>query len=256
MNVSFSNILRIFSCFFIYFQYTESNYNFKSISFINSNSNAYSKSDDAIKRCETAISKNSSLDCLPNGPSFCLGLLRLSRKEYDLAIEAFKKAIEKCPTNGAAYYNLGSVYEKMIDFESAITAYNSSYMYESTKESSILKLVPLLIRKKNIPSIEYAVQICNNYLKYYPNQVSILELLGACYHQSKKFKKALEIYERVVVLSNFTLKALQNTATAAENANLLDKAQEYYSLAINSVHGSTDPNTWTKYGCFLKYRGR
>jgi len=210
---------------------------------------------DAAERCKSARKKNPALDKTKNGPSFCLGLLEQARKNYPEAIEAFNTAIERCTDHGLAYYNLGRIHENLLHFEESICAYRASSKIDDTRLNATIRLVPLLLRHSNASYSNEAFEICNLYLKDFPNSLPVMELLGASYHKLRKFQKALRVYEETVSVSGGLLSSMLNAASAADAAGNFKLAEEYYQQAILGK-GSSDPNAWTKYGCFLKYRGR
>lgn len=209
---------------------------------------------DAVSRCKSARARNPSLDQSPSGPSFCLGLLEQGRKRYDQAIDAFSIVIDRCPDHGLAYYNIGSIYERLLQFDKSITAFRASARIAETRLKATVRLIPLLLRHPNVSCSHESLNLCSEYLQDHPNTLPVMELQAASHHKLGNYQKALKIYEETVTISNSSLKALLNAASAADCAGNAILAEKYYKQALRNY--TTDSNAWTKYGCFLKYQGR
>ncbi len=61
-----------------------------------------------------------------------LGILYLTRKRYDKAIENYKRAISLSPSLAAAHYNLGLAYHKQGNIKLAISAYQKAISTDAT----------------------------------------------------------------------------------------------------------------------------
>lgn len=208
---------------------------------------------DAIEVCKTAQIKNPNSDCNIKGPSYCLGLLLQSCGDLEGAIAAFEIALSKCPQNGLAHYKLGCLFLDLLDFDKAEQSFRSALDCPESSELTIKKLVPLLLRTDKQFDAKI---ICKKILSKDQDNVQVLEMLGATYHKCNQLEEAHQIYQRVLKLSPNDLRALHNAASAADFANHNVIAEDIYRYALSLDVGASNADTWTKWGCFLKYHGR
>jgi len=130
-------------------------------------------------------------------------LYYLNRKEYELAIPLYKKAIQLDPNNISAIHDLGRIYKEKGFYEAAIHYYSE------------------------------AIEIDKSYTIAYNS-------CGFAYYKLKQFDKALDNYHKALKLEPNNGDILGNVATIYEVLNEFEKARIYYyeSLKYDSLSNS------------------
>jgi Flp pilus assembly protein TadD len=159
-------------------------------------------------------------------------LLQSGAKRYPEAIEALKRAVALDQTNDRYYFNLGAAYERLGDFDNAVTAMRKAielnpqganalnylgYMYAdrgiNLDESIELVRRALMIEPENgyyIDSLGWAyfrkgmldeaMQELKRAVASVPDDSVIVEHLGDIYFDLKMFREAQEAWERSLQL--------------------------------------------------------
>jgi superkiller protein 3 len=115
------------------------------------------------------------------------GVNYISKEEYEKAIESFEEAIRLNPKDGQSYNNLGFVYMQKKEYDKAIKFYKQALEIYANYKSL-----------EELPNWEHyppkAAKIAKNKKK---NAYSLTySLLGTLYFKTKKYKKAIEVYEK------------------------------------------------------------
>jgi len=162
-----------------------------------------------------------------NEDYYKMGTVLFAKKEYEKAIELFKKAIEINPQNDAAYTYIGIAHKNKEEYSQAIEAYkkaidinpksdnayyNMGFTYEFQKEY-----------KQAIKSYINAVTINSKNAGAYYN-------MGMLYELQEEYKEAIESYERVLKLYpndekiKNILRLLEIKATKQKNSSIKNKS--------------------------------
>jgi tetratricopeptide (TPR) repeat protein len=160
-----------------------------------------------------------------------LGLVYTNKKQYQMAIENFNKAININNQYKEAYNNMGITYFRWNHYKEAIKAYKNAiaikksckyysnlieaYFYQSQKDKNITKY--FYERKKLNCSInktyyymakfEYeakkfqkSIKLVNQYIKTKTDNYKAYSLLGNSYIQENNFTEAIESYKKALKL--------------------------------------------------------
>lgn len=94
------------------------------------------------------------------------GDIALMIKQYDLAIEYYKEALEKEPRMAEAWVNLGSSYGWKNDYVNALIAFNNAIDYDMTYGKALLgKAITL----RNMEELDAAIECIDSILELYDN---------------------------------------------------------------------------------------
>lgn len=115
--------------------------------------------------------------------------------QFDKAIEAFKKVIEKFPKNYEGYFNLGLAYLKKEDHDQAVTA------LEKAKEIN-------------------------------PNVLSVYFALGECYFAQGESEKALQSFSTAISLAPENSRAYYNLGIISFKLDKIEEALNAFDKAI------------------------
>jgi tetratricopeptide (TPR) repeat protein len=177
-----------------------------------------------------AANKNSSvaqiaqklLDALPAAEKAAaftkhndLGMSLQSQKQYDAAIDEYKKALESDPNNADILVNIGSAYQQKGDFENALASYQAalSKNKNNTAAQEGLKTVSDAIQDKMLSDTskvadslfkqgkyDEAIQKYKQLIQLNPQDASSHFDLGATYQAKKDFESALAAYRMAISL--------------------------------------------------------
>jgi len=128
---------------------------------------------------------------------FTLGTIKEEKKEYIVAVEFLKEAIERDPNNSEPYHKLAEVFLALREIDKAI---------------------------------HYAIE-CN---KYKQNDPDLSNLIGLCYLLKNNLDKAQEYLITANLLDSNHYRALNNLGNLNRRLNKLDRSIEYYKLAIRN----------------------
>ena len=189
------------------------------------------------------------------------GVTHLGNKRYQKAVEAFSKAINLVPDNGAFYYFRGEAFLKMGSFESAIEDFSKaislgscegwSYQYRGEAflklgnfENAIrdfgkaldvnVGVSPEKVRYKmglayaGLKQYNDAVESYSKAIKLKPDFADAYCHRGAAYCKLKDFNQALKDSNRAIKMSMLQVMPYFNRAIAY--SNLGDKAQAVKDL--------------------------
>ena len=133
------------------------------------------------------------------GAYFEIGFVKAEFKDYQGAVEAYKKSIEFNPNSIVAMNNLADVYIKLKKYPEAESSYLQAISTVPGYAPSYFALVDLYQsyyteKKSQIESV-----ILKG-LKVMPKDQNMLALLAGHYRDTKQNEKAVEIYEKILEL--------------------------------------------------------
>ena len=152
-------------------------------------------------------------------------------KNFSLAIECYKKALEVYAEDAVAYYRLGNANRELGNFDAAISNYrkalkiNPRYADACNNLGYTLELVGKY--KDAAKNYQRAVECDASYANAWYN-------LGNSFYRAENFSRAVENFSTAVSLDANYILAYNNLALAYENLDAFDKALENFTRAIDS----------------------
>ena len=152
------------------------------------------------------------------------GAANASLKNYDVAIESYKRAIECNPNHAEAHNNLGIVYRDTGNLTAAIESYKKALALNPNYAKCYNNLGNVL-RDRNEPeraieSYQKAVRVNPNYAEAYKNMGDLLQYTG-------RSQSAIKSYEQAIRLNHNYAEAYHNLG-----AELLNKKDIKGVLAL------------------------
>lgn len=212
------------------------------------------------------------------GPMMEEGYKKQLAKDYQGAIELYKKGLDSYPNNAAGWTSLGACYQAIDDFSNARNAYQKGYDTDKKSQSENLYFIGVL--DENFNQGTKALQDYQSYLianpkgayvamaqarisalKANPNEVQKLQTQEQAQasadaqtaydtalklQQEQKFDEAIESYKKAISISPNTYAYVYALATCFDNKGDLDNAIEYYKKAIAIDPKQADPKTYLK----------
>lgn len=151
-------------------------------------------------------------------------------KNYDRAIEAYTKALERDSENQDALFYRGLTYIYTKKYYSALKDYNKLIELNPNLAEAYKYRGQVHSESKNYNS---AISDYTKYLNFTPNDENALFNRGMCYINEGRYKEAIEDYDKLLALNpNYHSNAYNNRAVAYENLNNLEKALTDYNKAL------------------------
>lgn len=119
-------------------------------------------------------------------------------KEYDKALNCFKKAIEIEPKNFSAYSNMGWIYSIKGDFEAAMVHYGLAVDINPSLENDWMSMIWLCGRFKES---ELALKISKMALSHLPKQDGILYYTGMSHVLLGQYDQAIDYIKKAIDIS-------------------------------------------------------
>ena len=157
--------------------------------------NVYSE----LKEYEKAIEqykKAINIDLNFRDPYINLGNVYSDLKEYEKAIEQYKKAIEIDPKYPGSYNNLGLVYYDLKDCEKAIAQYTKAIETDPKYASAYNNLG--IVHKELERDLEAAIEQFTKAIEIDPKYAISYFNLGLVYHELKDYEKAIAQYTKAI----------------------------------------------------------
>jgi len=143
-----------------------------------------------------------------------IGWIYLQKRKYDIAIDIFKEVISKEPKNVLAHYNLATAYKQKGDFISAIKYFSHTVYLDS---AFTLALYNLGMCYALIGNYNNCINIIITALKKEPTNSEFMFLLANCLYMQKKFKEAIQWYEKAIKLKPDFLEAKKRAGMAYDS---------------------------------------
>ena len=190
--------------------------------------NSYFEKGDyekAIMAYEKAIERNPE----DAGAYKNLGITHTRRGDYERAITAYEIAIERNPEDAKAYFNLGYNYGERGDYEKAITAYEKAIELNPEDAEAYFNLGYNYGERgdyeKAIMAYEKAIELNPEYANAYYN-------LGYIYSERGDYEKAITAYEKAIELNPEDAEAYFNLGYNYGERGDYEKAIMAYEKAI------------------------
>ncbi|MBN1115077.1 MAG: tetratricopeptide repeat protein, partial [Oligoflexia bacterium] len=122
---------------------------------------------------------------------------RHAQDRDDEAILVYQQILTIQPEDRDTHYNLGVIFWKKEDFIRAEEYFKALLTRDPDDAEAILSYATLLARqKKHAEAINYF----NQYLEIMPQKTAAYLLLADCYTALEQYLKALDVYEKVLIL--------------------------------------------------------
>lgn len=130
------------------------------------------------------------------------------------------KKIGVNPTDAEAHTNLGAVYQKLGEYEKALTEYNKAKNLNPKNLITRMNLATLYQAQKDYPA---AIQAYDDVLQFEPNNINARSYKAMCLMELKQFEKATNEYKKILTLEpnnaeakSFMLEAMRQTLSPEE----------------------------------------
>jgi tetratricopeptide (TPR) repeat protein len=151
------------------------------------------------------------------------------KKEYDRAIESYKKAVEIKPDFHEAWYNMGNAYSDKKEYDGAIESYKKAVEIKPDFHEAWYNMGNAYSAKKEydraIESYKKAVEIKPDYHKAWYN-------MGITYRAKKEYDRGIESYKKAVEIKPDYHKAWNNMGIAYSDKKEYDRGIESYKKAV------------------------
>ncbi len=179
--------------------------------------------ENAVNAYEKVI----SLDPQYQGARFNLANLAFIKGENQRAIELFKEEGERFPAS-RVWTQLGRVYAKISEFDSAETAYKEAIAIDSTNATAYMWLGQLY---EDEGDIEKALQYSQRGLKLNPGNPNYQYIVGSELFRSGKTDTAISMLQKVIEEIPWHAGAHYNLGQAYVRKGMKEKGQQLLSVA-------------------------
>ena len=157
------------------------------------------------------------------------GMVKACLKQFDSAIDSYKKAIEIKPGYAEAYNNLGNAFQDKNDIKAAIKSYQQAL---KIKPDYVEAYYNLGIAHKNNGDLENAIKSYQKAREIDPAHVETLYNLGNDLKTNGDLQEAMECYEQALRNKPDYVEALNNMGHALEENGYAQEAFKNYEKAI------------------------
>jgi tetratricopeptide (TPR) repeat protein len=114
---------------------------------------------------------------------------------YDLALKSYNLALENNPENAEAYFQMGTTYIGMKDFEKSIKCFQKTLEFEPNHIGTLVKLGITYYLKNNIDT---AIDYFTDVIELDPNEPLSYYHLGLIFYNKKEYSKAISYYQKTI----------------------------------------------------------
>ena len=157
-----------------------------------------------------------------------LGILYHQIKDYDSAIEYFRKSIQLNPNSPETFYNLGAALTQKGLFEEAVTCYRNALRLNPNFVDAFNKLAIVLHKMGRLSE---AITHYRTAAKYAPSFKTFFNLAIAL-QENGQLDDAITCYQRVLQLNPNFADAYLNLSVVFQEKGTLDEAKSYYLKAL------------------------
>jgi len=160
---------------------------------------------------------------------FYLGIACANKKEYDKAIESYKKAVEINPKKDKIYYNMGITYATLKEYDRAIGAYKKAVEINPKDDKAYYNMG---ITYANIEEYDKAIEAYKKAVEINSKDDGAYNNMGSIYHDKEEYNKAIKAYKKAIEINPKNDKAYNNMGSAYDNKGEYNKAIEAYKKAV------------------------
>jgi protein O-GlcNAc transferase len=137
---------------------------------------------------------------------------KISSEDYLKAIDDLKEAEKLDSNNPEVLYNLGVSYCRMHEYDSAISYFEKllklPYTFVDLITVNILYAYSLILTG----DIRGAIKYINDVLNLSPNNTVLLNMLGYCFEQQKKYREAIKAFRKIIEIDRHNYNAYNSLA--------------------------------------------
>lgn len=185
--------------------------------------NAIGNYEKAIAQYEATLKNSPEMDIA----RFELGKLLLKAKNNGAALEAFNTLISKKQENPEYFYYLGRTHEAVNDQDEANKAFRKAVAMDSTHLRSLYSLGKFFVGQEIRDS---ALVYIDQGLRFYENDVSMINLKAQAYFNNGQHKEAIPHFERLMELGEGRPFVLERLAFSYFRSYESEKAINTYRM--------------------------
>jgi len=170
------------------------------------------------------------------------GLDALEKKDYEKALECFKKSLEVNEGYLVAWHNIGTAYDKLMQFENALECYDKRLESDSM-DTHTLNQKGLTLKK--LEKMNSAINIFDELISIDPFDTSPWINKGTIFEFQNNLEKAIECYDKALEIEPNKILAWSNKKIAYANQGQTEKADECEAKIkeIESEEEKTEKNS-------------
>ena len=162
------------------------------------------------------------------------GAANASLKNYDVAIESYKRAIECNPNHAEAHNNLGIVYRDTGNLTAAIESYKKALALNPNYAEAFYNLGNI---SRDTNELDAAIAYYKKALNIKPDFLSSMINLGLALKEVGDVDKAVDNFEKALQFDTSNPEIHNNLATALMDLGKIEAAKDIYEKAINLKYG-------------------
>jgi tetratricopeptide (TPR) repeat protein/ubiquinone/menaquinone biosynthesis C-methylase UbiE len=150
-------------------------------------------------------------------------------RQFDLAIDNYKKALVIKPDYSDAFCNIGIVQKKIGDLDESIISYKKAIKFNPLHAVAYYHLGNAL---KEQGKLEEAIEVYNKVLSIKPDYADAYYNLGNALKDQGKLEEAVGVYKKALAIKSDYAKVYNNMGVALKDQGKLEEAIEAYNKAI------------------------
>ena len=139
-----------------------------------------------------------------------IGAILSGLKRYDVALDAYRKAIAINSDYADAYYNMGNALKKMGHFDKAILAYENA-ISRAPEDAEALNNMGIAFQEKG--DSDYAIKLYRKALDIDPNYAQAYNNIGNVLQIKGEFANAIAAYDKAIATNPSYVEAHSNLST-------------------------------------------
>jgi tetratricopeptide (TPR) repeat protein len=160
---------------------------------------------------------------------------KISSEDYLKAIDDLKEAEKLDSNNPEVLYNLGVSYCRMHKYDSAISYFEKllklPYTFVDLITVNILYAYALILTG----DIRGAIKYIDDVLNLSPNNTVLLNMLGYCFEQQKKYREAIKVFRKIIEIDRHNYNAYNSLAYVISlTEGNLNEALKFAKIALES----------------------
>ena len=195
--------------------------------------------DKAITQYESVITKVSELQIT----RFELGKLYLKTKRFDEGRKLFTALVKDDSNNPEYLYYQGESFRELGQLASSLVAYKKTVNVDTTHLKSLFQLGKYFVIKQQSNE---ALKYLDMGLKFYVNDVSLINLKALALFNNNEYQKALPFFENLLKLGEHKPHIYEKLAFCYFKEWEFDKAKKTYHQLIQT--DDTDPDPYFNLG--------
>ena len=151
------------------------------------------------------------------------GIDALEKKDYEKALDCFKKSLEVNEDYLVAWHNMGNAYGKLMQFENALKCYDKRLESDSMDTDTLTQKGLTL---KKLEKMDSAIDIFDEIISIDPFDTAPWINKGTIFESQNNLEKAIECYDKALEIEPDKILAWSNKRIAYANQGQTKKADE------------------------------